>query len=651
MKTARRQPATGFDIVVVGGGHAGIEASLAAARMGARVALVTLSAEAIGRMSCNPAIGGLGKGQMVREIDALGGEMAKAADATGIQFRMLNTRKGPAVRAPRCQSDRDRYQRRQQDVCSRTNGLTIIEGKVEDVEVEPRTGRGLAGEAPEYGIVAVILEDASRIACRNVILTAGTFLRGLMHCGEKKSAGGRVGEESIDRLSGHLERLGFERARLKTGTPPRVDGRTIDYEKTTLQPGDDRPIPFSHFTEGFPLPQIDCHIAYTNEETHACIRENLHRAPMYNGQIESTGPRYCPSIEDKVVRFADRSRHQIFLEPEGLDTHWVYLNGISTSLPSEVQDRIVGSVPALRDARILQYGYAVEYDFFPATQIRPTFETRRVEGLYFAGQICGTSGYEEAAAQGLLAGINAVLRLRDEEPLILDRSQAYIGVLVDDLIIENPIEPYRMFSSRAEYRLLLRSDNADLRLMDIGHRLGLIPDDALRRLEAKRHAVRETLEYLGSRYHDGHDLLKILRRPEKRFGDLEAIDPSLTARRLPDDTIEQIETEAKYAAYIERQSVQVKRFRELESRTIPRGFDYDAISQIRVEAREKLSALRPRSLGQASRISGVTPADLQILLAHLEGRRRRRVARCGGETFPRPAECERESEMGAQERA
>jgi tRNA uridine 5-carboxymethylaminomethyl modification enzyme len=610
-----------FDVVVVGGGHAGIEAAFAAARMGARAAMITIDRRAIGRMSCNPAIGGLGKGQMVREIDALGGEMGKGADLAGIQFRMLNTRKGPAVRAPRAQCDKHVYESVMGRACLEAPNLEVIEGKAEEVIVEPSPG-GAAGRRA----AGIRLADGSEVRARAVILTNGTFLRGLLHQGEEKTRGGRVGEDAAYGLSASLEALGFERGRLKTGTPPRVEASTVDWSLTVPQPGDDPPAPFSHFTERLPLPQVPCHIAHTNEETHAAVRENIHRAPMYSGAIEGIGPRYCPSIEDKVVRFAAKERHQVFLEPEGLSTSWIYLNGISTSLPRDVQDRIVASIPALRTARILQYGYAVEYDFFPPTQIRATFETKLVDGLYLAGQICGTSGYEEAAGQGLLAGVNAVLALRGKEPLVLDRSQAYLGVLVDDLVVECPREPYRMFTSRAEYRLLLRTDNADMRLMEIGHRLGLIPDAALARLERKKRAVAGTLHDLSERRHEGKDLLRLLRRPGARYGDVAALDPDLAARALAPDEEEAIEIEAKYEAYIERERIQVEKFRRMEERRIPDAFDYSLVQGIRAESREKLSRVRPRSLGQASRIAGVTPADLNVLVLWLEAPARRRRA-------------------------
>ncbi len=609
-----------FDLVVVGGGHAGIEAALAAGRMGARAALITLDPRAIGRMSCNPAIGGLGKGQMVREIDALGGEMARATDATGIQFRMLNTRKGPAVQAPRAQCDKHGYQDYMVRVCSSTPGLRVIEGKVDELMVERCGAEGSAasGSGASFRVHGVKLAGGSDVRARAAVLTNGTFLRGLMHCGFDQTRGGRVGEDAAYGLSPYLERLGFERGRLKTGTPPRVEASTVDWSKADPQPGDDPPVPFSHFTGAIPLPQVPCHIAYTCEETHAAIRENLHRSPMYSGVIEGIGPRYCPSIEDKVVRFADKERHQVFLEPEGLSTSWIYLNGISTSLPRDVQDRIVASIPALRNAKILQYGYAVEYDFFPPTQIRATFETKLVDGLYFAGQICGTSGYEEAAGQGLLAGVNAVLKLRGREPLVLDRSQAYLGVLADDLVVACPREPYRMFTSRAEYRLLLRSDNADLRLMEIGHKLGLIPAEAMSHLERKKHAIRDALRYLETHHHAGKDLLRLLRQPESTFRTVAALDPGLAALGLAPGAELAIEVEAKYASYIERQNAQIEKWKRMERRLIPEDFDYSTVKGVRAESREKLSKVRPRSVGQASRIAGVTPADLGVLLVYLD---------------------------------
>ena len=607
--------ADSFDVIVIGGGHAGIEAALAAARMGARVALVSLDAGAIGRMSCNPAIGGLGKGQMVRELDALGGEMGRAADSSGIQFRLLNTRKGPAVRAPRAQCDKQKYQDYMVRLTSSVDGLTVVEGKVSALLLE-------SSQAESSRVAGVRLSDGSELAARSVILTAGTFLRGLMHCGEEKEKGGRIGEAASYGLSDFLEDMGFSRRRLKTGTPARVDAATVDFSESTVQPGDDEPFFFSFDTRGYSLDQVDCHIAWTNPQAHELIRKNLHRAPMYSGQIEGVGPRYCPSIEDKVVRFADKEKHQIFLEPEGLDTSWVYLNGISTSLPGDVQEQVLATIPALRNARILQYGYAVEYDFFPPTQIKPTFETRAVGGLYFAGQICGTSGYEEAAAQGLLAGVNAVLRCRGQEPLLLDRSEAYIGVLIDDLVKECPLEPYRMFTSRAEYRLLLRSDNADLRLCEKGHQLGLVSDERMRRVDDKRERISGMRTALEQGRSAGISLAKLLRRPEASLSKLAREIPEISALLEgidgDDEAVEQVEIQVKYASYIERHLAQVERFKRLEGLAIPETFDYTAILGLRGESTEKLDQLRPLSIGQASRISGVTPADIGVLLAHLD---------------------------------
>jgi len=594
------------DIVVVGGGHAGIEAALAASRMGARCVLVTLRLDRIGAMSCNPSIGGLAKGQIVREIDALGGQMAKSIDACGIQFRVLNTGKGPAVRALRAQADSDLYRRFQLRVCRKQPGLTLVEGKVTAVEVK------------RDRVVAVRLADGTRIPARAGIITAGTFLRGLMHRGFEQIRGGRVGEQPSDELSDCLQALGLERGRLKTGTPPRLNARTIRYEGLAVQPGDEPPPAFSHFTEKITRRQTPCYITYTTEKTHDVIRKNLDRSPLYSGVIEGIGPRYCPSIEDKVVKFPDRPRHQVYLEPEGRRSLRVYPNGISTSLPVDVQVQIVRSIPGLEHAEILQWGYAVEYDFFPPIQIRPTFETKTIRGLYLAGQVCGTSGYEEAAGQGLLAGINAVLALRGEEPFVLDRGEAYLGVLVDDLCVLSPTEPYRMFTSSAEYRLLLRHDNADLRLMARGAALGLIPPEAAEKVESKRRQVAWGLEVLKSRWIDGNNALSMLRRPEVTLKDLQEHVPELEG--LNPEVLQEIEIEGKYSGYIERQKREVERMRRWEKKRLPLDFDYHAVRTMRREAREKLSRVRPISIAQARRVAGVRPADIACLLVHLKSR-------------------------------
>jgi tRNA uridine 5-carboxymethylaminomethyl modification enzyme len=603
-----------FDVIVVGGGHAAAEAAWAAARMGMRTGMVTMSVSSIGRMSCNPAIGGIGKGQIVREIDAMGGLMGLAADVVGIQFRMLNRRKGPAVRAPRAQADRAAYARRVRTMLEETPGLEIIQGTVTDVAVR-RNGQSFGGQAA----TGVVLADGRRLPAAAVVLTTGTFLRGLIHCGPRQFAGGRLGEPSAEHLSDALERMGFRLGRLKTGTPPRVHRESIDFGRLQAQPGDDEPVPFSFLTDRILQSQTCCWITYTNAATHDLIRANLHLAPMYSGQIRSTGPRYCPSIEDKVVRFAEKGRHQIFLEPEGTDSERIYCNGIPTSLPVDVQRPMVRSIEGMEGAEILQYGYAIEYDYVPPDQLHATLESKPVAGLFLAGQTNGTSGYEEAAGQGLIAGVNAARLVQGREPITLRRDQGYIGVMIDDLVTRPPTEPYRMFTSRAEYRLHLRSDNADERLTPLGHEVGLVDDERWLRFADKQDQLTRARRFLETHRRDGRSLADWLRRPDLTWRDLLDGDAPFAANIL-----EQIEIELKYSGYIDRQRRQIERFNELESRPLPVDLDYASVDQLRAEARERLSAVAPRSLGQASRISGITPADLTILMIHLQRRARSR---------------------------
>lgn len=570
-----------YDVIVIGGGHAGCEASLAIARMGLKCLLLTMNLDTIAQMSCNPAIGGLAKGHIVREIDALGGEMAKVTDRTGIQFRLLNTKKGPAVQAPRAQADKKLYQFTMKKRLEDQEGLDIKQEIAEEILV-------INGRA-----CGVVCQTGMRYKARAVIVTTGTFLNGLIHIGLTTFPAGRMGEFPAVKLSESLSSLGFDIKRLKTGTPARINKRSIDFSKVEAQYGDHTPTPFSFSTERIEQEQVPCHITYTNPGTHKYILDNLDRSPLYSGRIKGIGPRYCPSIEDKVVKFKDKIRHQIFLEPEGINTDEVYLNGVSTSLPQDVQVSMLRTIKGLEHSEIMRFGYAIEYDFCPPTQVKPTLETKLIEGLYFAGQINGTSGYEEAAAQGLMAGINAALKIRGNPPFVLERSEAYIGVLIDDLVTKGTNEPYRMFTSRAEYRLLLRHDNADIRLMEYGFKFGLIPRAQYDAMRTKKDLIQK-----------GFELVKKRQRDE--------------IGSFPEIVRKQIDLEIKYEGYIKRQIKEAERFRKLEQVRIPSSLEYKKIKGIRKEAQEKLDKIRPESIGQASRISGISPCDISMLYVYIE---------------------------------
>jgi tRNA uridine 5-carboxymethylaminomethyl modification enzyme len=622
-----------YDVIVVGAGHAGIEAALAAARMGCQTLLLTMNADSIGQMSCNPAIGGLAKGHLAREIDALGGEMGRNTDMTGLQFRMLNTKKGPAVWAPRAQCDKKAYQFRMKWVCESEPNLDVKQGQATKI---------LSKDGVAFGVETTL---EVQYLGKTIVITTGTFLRGLMHVGSNQQLGGRAGDSAAMGLSASLKEIGLKLGRLKTGTPPRLLRRSIDFSKTEPQSGDE-PVPYFTYWKDdlfhmeqspWKVPQssrsngkyppnsildringqLGCFITFTSQKTAEIIRANLHKSPLYSGTIEGVGPRYCPSIEDKIVKFPEKERHQIFLEPEGVETDEFYVNGFSTSLPFEVQVELVRTIKGCENAEIMRPAYAVEYDYADPTQLLPTLETKACRNLFLAGQINGTSGYEEAGAQGIVAGINAVRRVKALDPIIIRRDQAYIGVLIDDLITKGTAEPYRMFTSRAEYRLLLRQDNADLRLSEIGHEVGLLPERNYKKFRTKQEAIKNEIIRLQSMYYTSDSLAKILSRPEVSYKDLPNRDDALS-----EEVIQQVEIAIKYAGYIERQETEVEKFKNLEDKQIPDTFDFSAVPSLCLEARQKLSKIRPTTIGQAARISGVSPADISLLMVWLK--------RCGG---------------------